>query len=134
VPCRHEAERPEQRRAKAARDPKQGWFRIRFVGESIGAAGRLVHRGRLRQPTLRFNPRPCRADEHIGKHVGPMSDSVIRRSEFETRFAMALYRQVGGLHFPPSLLELRRTGTAHRPYGATGLLAQALVHGWNMAG
>src|SRR5205814_5196035 len=39
------------------------------------------------------------------------------------------YRQVGGLLFPPSLLELRWTGSAHPPYGATSLLAQALLCG-----
>ena len=43
VPCRHEAERPEQRRAKAACDPEQGRFRIRFLGWSLGADGRLGH-------------------------------------------------------------------------------------------
>ena len=61
VPCRHEAERPEQRRTSAARDPEQGRLRIGFLGWRFGAAGRLVHRGRLTRPAQRFNPRPCRA-------------------------------------------------------------------------
>ena len=61
VPCRHEAERPEQRRARAARDPEQGRLRIGFSGWNISAAGRLVHRGGLTWPAQPYNPRPCRA-------------------------------------------------------------------------
>ena len=75
VPCRHEAERPEQRSTCAARDPQQGRLRIGFSGWRFSAAGRLVHRGRLTWPAQRFNPRPCRADERIG---GP----ALRNSPF----------------------------------------------------
>ena len=58
VPCRHEAQRPEQRRANAARDPQQGRLRIGFSGWSISAAGRLVHRRGLTLARTAAQPAP----------------------------------------------------------------------------
>ena len=94
VPCRHEAERPAQRRPRAARNPEQGRLRIGFSRWKFSAAGRLVHRRGLRQAAKRFNPHPCRPRRVDSRLVRRSSasegGSVIRHSLATDRWDVTL--------------------------------------------